>query len=122
MVGTISSAVRRWVAARDCTREQVLWPPADVRPDLLSEAEENALFDVWKPLAASLPAAPARLSGADVERLAATLAEPLHAFFEKVYVNADDAAVRANRHALLREIDATLLRFADLCRVVRKQR
>lgn len=95
-------------------------PSAPVRPDLLTEPAETSLWETWRPLRDSLPAAPAPLSRADVERLAATLAGPLHTFFEKVYVNADDPAVRANRHALLREIDATLLRFADLCRVVRK--
>lgn len=94
-------------------------PDVAVRDDLLVEDAERALHAVWAPLGASLPPAPEPLSREDALRLAAEIAEPLHAFFEKVFVNAEDAALRANRHALLREIDAALLRFADLCRIVR---
>ncbi len=94
-------------------------PGSEVREDLLAEDAEKALYAAWQPLAASLPAAPTALSRDDAVRIAATLGAPLHRFFEEVFVNADDAALRTNRHALLREIDATLLRFADLCRIVR---
>jgi len=52
--------------------------------------------------------------------VAAELSEPLHTFFEEVFVNAEEPEIRANRHALLREIDAALLRFADLCRIVKR--
>jgi glycyl-tRNA synthetase beta chain len=95
-------------------------PAAAVRPDLLTEPAEQALFEIWRPLRAALPAAPAPLARADVEKIAATLAAPLHRFFDEVFVNDERADVRTNRHALLREIDAALLRFADLCRIVRK--
>lgn len=95
-------------------------PPAAVDPGLLAEDAEEALHAVWAPLRDSLPAAPAPLSRQDAVRIAGELAEPLHRFFEEVFVNAEDPALRANRHALLREIDATLLRFADLCRVVKR--
>lgn len=94
-------------------------PSAEVRPELLTEPAEQALWEVWRPLRDALPKD--ALSRADVERIAATLAAPLHRFFADVFVNAEDAAVRTNRHALLREIDATLLRFADLCKIVRKK-
>ena len=67
-----------------------------------------------------MPAAPAPLSRDDVSRVAAAIADPLHRFFADVFVNAEDLAVRANRLALLRDIDAALLRFADLCRIQRK--
>jgi glycyl-tRNA synthetase beta chain len=52
-----------------------------------------------------------------VARVSAAIADPLHEFFAKVFVNADDPAIRSNRLALLRDIDGTLLRFADLCKI-----
>ena len=90
-----------------------------VREELLAEDAERALHAAWVPVRSALPPAPEPLSRQDAERLAAELAEPLHTFFEEVFVNADDPALRGNRHALLREIDGALLRFADLCRIVR---
>jgi glycyl-tRNA synthetase beta chain len=44
----------------------------------------------------------------------ASLREPVDAFFDKVMVNADDAAVRANRLALLARLDALCRSVADL--------
>jgi glycyl-tRNA synthetase beta chain len=93
--------------------------PPDIRPQLLVEAAEKALFAAWRDVRGKVPAAPLPLSRNDVARIAAAIADPLHEFFAKVFVNADDPAVRGNRLALLREIDATLLRFADLCRIQR---
>ena len=90
-----------------------------VRADLLREPAEHELFRVWSDVREALPPAPAPLARADVARAAESLADPLHRFFAEVFVNVDDEAVRANRHALLREIDAAFLRFADLCRIVR---
>ncbi len=94
-------------------------PAAVVDVALLREDAEKALHDVWAPLAAALPRAPEPLSRDDAVRIAAVLADPLHRFFEEVFVNAEDPALRTNRHALLREIDGALLRFADLCAIVR---
>ena len=94
-------------------------PVREVDAALFSEPAETDLWTAWAPLRASVPAAPAQLSLADAERLA-DVAQPLHRFFEEVFVNAEDEALRANRHALLRDIDGTLLRFADLCAVVAK--
>ena len=47
----------------------------------------------------------------------AKLRAPVDAFFEAVMVNDDDAAVRANRLALLTKIRATLHRVADFSRI-----
>jgi len=91
--------------------------PPDIRPQLLVEQPEKALYSAWSKARGTLPAAPKPPSRDDVARVAAAIAEPLHDFFAKVFVNADDPAVRGNRLALLRDIDATLLRFADLCRI-----
>lgn len=44
----------------------------------------------------------------------AALREPVDAFFDGVMVNADDAAVRSNRLALLRRLDAACRSVADL--------
>ncbi len=95
-------------------------PDAVVREELLVEDAERALFAVWSPLRADLPPESERLGRDDALRIAAALAEPLHRFFEEVFVNAEDADLRTNRHALLRDVDATLLRFADLCRIVKR--
>jgi glycyl-tRNA synthetase beta chain len=94
--------------------------PAAVDPALLAEPAEKSLADAWLGVRGKLPAAPAPLSRADVSRVAAGVADPLHRFFAEVFVNADDARIRANRLALLRDIDSTLLRFADLCRIQRQ--
>ncbi len=94
-------------------------PAVAVREELLREDAEHALQRAWSAVRATLPPPPARLSRAEAERVAAAVAEPLHTYFEQVFVNADDADLRANRHALLREIDAALLRFADLCKLTR---
>jgi glycyl-tRNA synthetase beta chain len=90
---------------------------ADVESALLAEPAERALAEVWFGVRKSLPAAPAALSRDDAARVAHALAEPLHRFFAEVFVNAEDAAVRRNRLALLRQIDGELQRFADLCRI-----
>ena len=50
---------------------------------------------------------------------AASLLEPLGRFFDEVLVMADDAAIRANRLALLKDIASTLRRFGDLDKIVR---
>jgi glycyl-tRNA synthetase beta chain len=87
-----------------------------VSPSLLAEPAEKALFAAWSKAKAALPAGKP-LAKDDVARVAAAVADPLHEFFAKVFVNADDPAVRGNRLALLRDIDSTLLSFADLCRI-----
>jgi len=46
-----------------------------------------------------------------------TLRAPIDAFFDKVIVNADDAAVRANRLALLSEIRSAVNTVADFSRI-----
>jgi glycyl-tRNA synthetase beta chain len=49
-------------------------------------------------------------------------AGPLHRFFERVYVNAEDERVRRNRKALLKEIARPMAgEFADLTLAVKKR-
>ena len=47
----------------------------------------------------------------------ALLRNPVDAFFEKVTVNAEDAATRANRLKLLAEIRGALDEIADFSRI-----
>ena len=47
----------------------------------------------------------------------AALKAPVDAFFDGVMVNADDAALRANRLALLGTLHASMNRVADLARL-----
>ena len=47
----------------------------------------------------------------------ASLRVPVDAFFEAVKVNADDAAVRANRLSLLAGLRAALHRVADFSKI-----
>jgi len=52
------------------------------------------------------------------ELFARTFAEPLHVFFEKVFVNVEDEALRNNRLALLKRINLLISEsFADLAQV-----
>ncbi|MCG3135969.1 MAG: Glycine--tRNA ligase beta subunit [Planctomycetes bacterium] len=92
---------------------------ADVRPDLLAEPAERDLWNAWSSLRASLPAG--LLSSADALRIANGLAAPLHRFFADVFVNAEDPAVRANRLAVLTQIDGAFTRLGDLSKVARRK-
>ncbi len=80
---------------------------------VLVEAEEKALSAA---LASAKADAEAALAGEDFEKTMAVLSalrQPIDAFFDKVIVNAEDAAVRANRLALLSEIRAAVNTVAD---------
>jgi glycyl-tRNA synthetase beta chain len=88
-----------------------------VQPALFAEEAERALqtaLDVVRPRADA-----AFDSGdytASLRELAA-LKAPVDAFFDSVMVNADDPALRANRLALLAQLQASMNRVADLSRL-----
>jgi glycyl-tRNA synthetase beta chain len=90
---------------------------AALRADLLQQAEERALYDA---LESVRPDAERLLDARDytsaMQRLAG-LRPPVDAFFDKVMVMTDDAAVRANRLALLARLRQLFLRVADLSRL-----
>jgi glycyl-tRNA synthetase beta chain len=90
---------------------------AVLRPDLLQQAEERGLYDA---LEGVRPEAERRIEARDyaeaLQRLA-RLRPAVDAFFDKVMVMADDAAVRANRLALLARVRELFLRVADLSRL-----
>jgi glycyl-tRNA synthetase beta chain len=89
----------------------------DVKPALLIESAEVALFVA---LAEVAPGADAAFAAGDytasLQALAA-LKQPVDAFFEAVMVNAEDAALRHNRLALLRTLHHAMNRVADLSKL-----
>ncbi len=91
--------------------------PAAVNAALLQEPAEQALAQA---LAAVQPLADSLFEqhdyAASLQALAA-LKAPVDAFFDRVMVNADDAALRANRLALLASLHAAMNRVADLSRL-----
>jgi glycyl-tRNA synthetase beta chain len=84
---------------------------------LLSEAAEialNAALAVVKPQA---DAAFERGDYAASLKALAALKAPVDAFFDGVMVNADDAAIRANRLGLLATLHQAMNRVADLSKL-----
>ena len=86
-------------------------------PARFAEAEEKALFAALSDIA---PRAEAAFAAGDytasLQALAA-LKTPVDAFFDRVMVNADDPALKANRLALLNQLHRTMNRVADLSRL-----
>jgi glycyl-tRNA synthetase len=88
--------------------------PAQYDPALLKEPAEVALHETVRSVHADLPA------GADLTRfteVAGRLTGPVHAFFDDVFVMADDPALRAARLGLLatiRDLGADLLDWPQL--------
>jgi glycyl-tRNA synthetase beta chain len=79
--------------------------------------EERDLFDA---LAAEAPRIDAALAAEDVSAALTALAglrTSVDAFFEKVLINADDPAVRANRLRLLVAVREEARKVADFSRV-----
>ena len=90
---------------------------AAVREDLLVEAAEKHLFAAMQ---TTVPTAHAQFQAGDytasLQALAA-LRGPVDAFFDGVMVNADDAALKANRLGLLKQLHEAMNRVADLSRL-----
>jgi glycyl-tRNA synthetase beta chain len=83
----------------------------------LKEAQELALFDALQKASGSANQLLERGDYAGYLKTFAVLKAPVDAFFDKVMVNAEDAALRTNRHALLRELHALMNRVADLSKL-----
>ncbi|WP_137045671.1 glycine--tRNA ligase subunit beta [Pseudolabrys sp. FHR47] len=84
---------------------------------LLKEAEEKALAHHIRFLSSPLKAAIENENFQEAMSLLATLRPLVDAFFDKVTVNADDKAVRANRLTLLNEIREATRAVADFSRI-----
>jgi len=84
---------------------------------LLKEDAERALFDALNVVKPSADAAFERGDyAASLQQLAA-LRAPVDAFFDQVMVNAEDAALRANRLGLLATLHQAMNRVADLAKL-----
>lgn len=90
---------------------------AAVQEKLLLEPAEKNLYAAMQ---ATVPAANAQLGAGDytasLQALAA-LRAPVDAFFDGVMVNAEDAALKANRLGLLKQLHEAMNRVADLSRL-----
>ncbi len=91
----------------------------DVDRNLLQEPEEKALFDAIAGIETTLRAALARADYATALTMLSGLHEPVDAFFEGVMVMCEDAALKANRLRLLRQLTGLIADIADLSRLGR---
>ncbi|HET6787305.1 MAG TPA: DALR anticodon-binding domain-containing protein, partial [Aquabacterium sp.] len=90
---------------------------AQVDPALFKEPAEGALHAALQQAA---PVATAAFEAGDYTaslQALAVLKAPVDAFFDSVMVNADDAALKANRQGLLALLHAAMNRVADLSRL-----
>ena len=87
------------------------------RPGAAARAGRAALDEALRAVAAAAEAAFATGDYAASLHALAALKAPVDAFFDAVMVNADDAALRANRLALLAALHAAMNRVADLSRL-----
>jgi len=90
---------------------------AQVDVALFKEAAEGALYEA---LQAVVPKAQAAFEQGDYTaslQALAVLRAPVDAFFDGVMVNADDAALKANRLGLLATLHAAMNRVADISRL-----
>jgi glycyl-tRNA synthetase beta chain len=86
-------------------------------PAKLVEAPERALQAALADAEGKVAAAIAAEDFAGAMAAMAALRRPVDAFFDKVTVNCEDAALRANRLRLLAQIRATLDRVADFSKI-----
>jgi glycyl-tRNA synthetase beta chain len=85
--------------------------PASINSALLSEEAEQALY---KAIVAEQAYQANVSSYAEGLSHLAAMRDVVDQFFDKVMVNADDAAVRLNRQALLQQLRELFLRVADI--------
>ncbi len=89
----------------------------DPDPSLLKEPEEKALAQAMVAVAPDASAAFAREDFAGAMTAMAKLRPAVDAFFDKVTVNADDKALRANRLILLNQIREATRAVADFSKI-----
>ena len=91
--------------------------PTQADAALLKEAVEAALFNALNEVEPKADAAFQQGHFADSLKALAALRAPVDAFFESVMVNAEDAALRNNRLALLSRLHTAMNRVADLAKL-----
>jgi glycyl-tRNA synthetase beta chain len=90
---------------------------ANVDAQLLKESAETALYEALRKVKPDADAAFERADYAGSLKALASLKAPVDDFFDKVMVNAEDAAVRANRLGLLATLHAAMNRVADISKL-----
>ena len=91
--------------------------PIEVKSGLLVEDAEKALFTALGDVAVKSDAAFATGDYSVSLQALAALRGPVDAFFDSVMVNAEDAALRANRQALLNQLHGLMNRVADISKL-----
>ncbi len=89
------------------------------KPDaaLFAEDQEHALYDAIQDVNQRCAGALEQEKYEDAMAIMSSLRQPMDAFFDKVTVNAEDAALRINRLNLLSEIRDSLDRIADFSKI-----
>jgi glycyl-tRNA synthetase beta chain len=91
--------------------------PAEIKPSLLQDKEEQELFQVRDALEGEIRKYLQEESFAKAIDTMIQLRPPIDQFFEKVMVMAEDSQLRQNRLALLEKIETLFLDFLDLSRI-----
>jgi len=91
-----------------------------VNPALFKEQLEKDLWDIYEKNKAGIEKNIAQGDYIEATKIyARAFHDPIHLFFEKVVVNAEDLALKANRYALLGAIHAAYVdNVADLSRII----
>jgi glycyl-tRNA synthetase beta chain len=84
---------------------------------LLTDPAERALFDSMQKVEPQVRSSTQQRDFAGALRTLATMRGAVDKFFDDVLVNAEDARVRANRHALLRRLDTLMNQVADISKL-----
>ncbi|GAB4156525.1 MAG: glycine--tRNA ligase subunit beta [Planctomycetota bacterium] len=101
-------------------------PKVKPDPGLAKEPAEVALFEVFERTEGRVASSLSRQDAQGYDEAAwafvSAFSEPLHRFFEEVFVNVNDEQIRDNRKSLLKAIYLLLARdFADLTKVSAKR-
>ena len=89
-------------------------PAAEISVDLFSESQEQQLWKHMQSIAADVQSLSQQADYAGILNLLVKLAEPVESYFDHVMVNAEDAAVRSNRHAVLQQLSPHLNAVAQI--------
>jgi glycyl-tRNA synthetase beta chain len=84
---------------------------------LLAEPAEKALFDSMQRIEPQTKSSMLRRDFAGTLKSLAAIRGAVDKFFDDVLVNAEDARLRANRHALLRRLDSLMNQVADISKL-----
>lgn len=108
------------------TRPANIWRAAKlseatiVAPTLFEDATESTLWAAYEQASATVTALKAvtPLDYQGIWTALSALREPIEAMFNAVMINAEDAALRENRLAMMRDLDKLYLQLADFTQIV----